>query len=349
MANLNRFRLRRGNPGADRLFAVTFAALALATLVPVAVLRGMDGRLDGLSRLLVAIDVIALPAAVAVFAEHFGRSRWLAVFAFPLAWNVALGRGDLLFATALPFMLLAIRAIDLSVGRAADPSDGRPAASRFIAALAPLLLAFFLHPVPFLVALVVGALVVVARGRAGIAACALGAAATVAFLDLRLVHATWQRIGISLEKGSGADPPLDALHELHRRVIITWPERGDDLVLMGLALAWLLVAGVAAERVRDDDAAGGRLRALIPEAGFVLAAVAYFLVPRRFDFFGDMRLQLLPIAALFGATLARGPIAGWRRALLLPAILAALVYPIQLAGRPFPVGVARPAALGGAP
>lgn len=310
----------------DPLFVVAFAALALGSWS--AVFR--SGFLPGAgSRLVLALYAIALPASATIFAERFGRSRWLAVFTFPLAWNAAIERGPLAFAAALPVMLLAIAALD----RALEA----PSVPRLAGAAALALLTACCHLVPFALYVPAAGLVIAARSReAGAratrgAAVALAVAAIGAALHLRLAEpARWDAIGAAL--AAGPDAPLEALREIYHRVLINVPGRADDYALMAIALAWLLTTTFAAERASGGETAPLRLRDFVPEAAFFLAALGYFVVPKSLDLPGDPRLGLLPIASLFGAVLARGPLDGWRRALLLPAIAAALVYPHLLVG-----------------
>jgi hypothetical protein len=103
-----------------------------------------------------------------------------------------------------------------------------------------------------------------------------------------------------------------------------------------LVVCWLALAVSAARtRCAGDDAAAAPPHVWGIELCLVGALTLYLLTPRSMQrpFYWHMINGRFVVGiALFAALSLRGPIAGWRRALLLPVVAATLVYSVALGG-----------------
>jgi hypothetical protein len=129
------------------------------------------------------------------------------------------------------------------------------------------------------------------------------------------------------------DPVSERLAQIPDRLINFLPGHVDELVVIVAVACWLALAVTAARARTGDDSDGPHSWA--PELCFVAAFALYLLFPRSMQrpFYWHMINGRFVVAiALFGALMLRGPIAGWRRLLLAPLVVATLAYTIALGG-----------------
>ena len=127
-----------------------------------------------------------------------------------------------------------------------------------------------------------------------------------------------------------AAPLGESLGELYRRVLVGWwPGTVDELCLLALVTTWLALAATAP--AADEPPPPITPRTFAPELFFVVAALAYLMMPAHLAAPAQgptdpSRLALA--AALFGTTLIRGRVDGARRWLMLPALAVAVAFPL---------------------
>ena len=277
---------------------------------------------------------VALPAGAWALARRFGRSPWLALFAFPLVWNFNLGDGFIAFCAGFAVVPLALVVVDRHCAE--------PTWERGIAVAAIGTLTYFFHLLAYVLFLVCAGLVVLAQRRPWSARAfgirALPVASCVGIGAWALHRAN----DMHFHRVTGAghdliyDPVAERLSQIPDRLINFLPGRIDELVVIVAVICWLALA-VTAARARRDDEDGGQAgwHHLGPELCLVGALALYLFVPRSMQrpFYWHMINGRFVVAiALFGALTLRGPIAGWRRWLMAPVVAATLAYCLALGG-----------------
>ena len=128
------------------------------------------------------------------------------------------------------------------------------------------------------------------------------------------------------------DPVVERLAQVPDRLINFLPGRVDEIVVIAAVACWLALA-ITAARIPSDEPGGAHVWG--PELCFVGALALYLLSPRSMQrpFYWHMINGRFVVAiALFAALTLRGPIAGWRRLLLVPVVVATLAYDVALCG-----------------
>jgi hypothetical protein len=274
---------------------------------------------------------LALPAGAWALARRFGRSPWLALFAFPLVWNFNLGDGFIAYCAGFAAVPLALVVVDR---HCAEPTWQRALAVALLGTLT-----YFFHLLAYVLFLVSAGLVVLAQRRAfeprllAVRALPVLSCAGIGAWALRRAN------DMNFHRVTGAgrdliyDPVAERLAQIPDRLINFLPGRVDELVLIVAVACWLALAVTAARTRSDDDDAGAHVWG--PELCFVGALALYLLAPRSMQrpFYWHMINGRFVVAiALFAALTLRGPIAGWRRLLLAPVVVGTLVYGIALCG-----------------
>jgi hypothetical protein len=254
---------------------------------------------------------LALPAATAMLAKQMGRSHWLALFAFPLVFNMNFSFGFITFCAGIVLLTFALVALDRFLQA---PSRARAWA------LALLTLALYLtHVLPWMFFGVASLVLAFCHGwhpRRIAAAFALELPSL-----LLAVYGFHRAANGSTAVQSGpfayeakTEELLSALQGVPLRVLTGWTTNTPYWCLLGLAVCWLVILITA----RGDDAEErGSGFAYRLELVVLLAVVAYIFLPTHLFKPVDLWMigwRFLPIAALFGALLPHGPIAGKRRA-----------------------------------
>lgn len=277
--------------------------------------------------------VAALPLGALAFARRFGRSHWLALFAFPLVWNFNLADGFIAYCAGFAAVPLALVLV--------DEHCEAPTLPRALAVFAVGSLVYFFHLLAYVLFLVCAGLIVLVHSRplsprhllvrglpvlscAGIGAWALRHANNMNFHRVT-------GVGRDLIY----DPVSGRLGQIPDRLLNLVPGSVDELVLIVVAAAWLALAVTAARARSVEDPRARGLHGWGVESCLLAALALYLATPRSMQrpFYWHMINGRFVVAiALFGALTIRGAIAGWRRWLMLPVVAATLVYVIVLLG-----------------
>jgi hypothetical protein len=272
---------------------------------------------------------LALPLATLWLARQMGRSRWLALFSFPLVFNLNFTFGFITFCAGLVLLLLALVVVD----RFLEAPTRRRAL-----ALALLTLALYLtHVLPWMFFGFATAVLAACHGwhpRRIAAAFALELPSLL--LAMYGFHAAADGSTVvhpgPLAFDARREDLLNALRDVPVRLITGWSGDTPYYFLLLLALAWLALLLTA--RAGADDEAGAHGFAYRLELLLALAALAYLFLPLHMFQPFDLWMiggRFLTLVALLGALAVHGPIVGWRRLALVPVGLVALIYPLTLA------------------
>jgi hypothetical protein len=273
---------------------------------------------------------LALPAGAWALARRFGRSPWLALFAFPLVWNFNLGDGFIAYCAGFAAVPLALVVVDR---HATEPSWPRALA---VAAVGSSI--YFFHLLAYVLFLVCAGLVVLAQERAWsprlLAVRALPVLSCAGIGAWALHHANSMRFHRVTGAGRDLiyDPVAERLAQIPDRLINFLPGHVDELVLIVAVCCWLALAITAA---RGGEAREPSPHVWGPELCFVAALALYLLCPRSMQrpFYWHMINGRFVVAiALFASVMLRGPIVGRRRWLMAPVVVATAIYAIALCG-----------------
>ncbi|MCU1281216.1 MAG: hypothetical protein JWM53_4762, partial [bacterium] len=288
---------------------------------------------------------LALPLGALAFARRFGRSRWLALFAFPLVWNFNLADGFIAYCAgfaAVPWALVVV-----------DVHCERPTWRTALAVAAIGTLTYFFHLLAYALFLTCAGVVVLMQRRAldarlfALRSLPVLSAAGIGVWALR--HAN--KMNFRPVTGAGRDliydPLAQRLAQIPERLINFVPGQIDEIVLVVLVVCWLALV-VTAARAHEQEPHSDEPPRLQPQhderqheglhgwrvEACVLAALALYLVaPRSMQkpFYWHMINGRFVVAlALFAVLAVRGRIDGWRRWLLAPVAVASLVYTVAL-------------------
>jgi hypothetical protein len=275
--------------------------------------------IDVANQLLLSASAIALPIAAASLATRMGRSPYLALFAFPLIFNIDLAYGFVPFYAAIPILVLLLVTLDRFVEQ--------PTRRRALLVLFGTLALALLDGAAWLWFAALSLVLVGCHGwhpRRMLAALAL---------ELPSLPLGWQGLRLAESAAPTREPLLASLHLLPVRLIAGWHGYLAPAMLLALGLIWLLLL-LTARTDAGDRRAGEHGFAYRLELMVLAAMAAYLFLPQlgrgEQPSFGT---RFLPLAALFGALLPHGALAGLRRLLMIPVCLIAIAYPILLADR----------------
>ena len=272
---------------------------------------------------------LALPAGAWALARRFGRSPWLALFAFPLVWNFNLGDGFIAYCAGFAVVPIALVVVDRHCAE--------PTWERALAVAAVGTLTYFFHLLAYVLFLVSAGLVVLAQRRpfqprlfAVRGLPVLSCAAIGAWALRRANSMNFHRVtGVGRELIY--DPLSERLAQIPDRLINLLPGRIDELVVIVAVACWLALA-VTAARERCEESPPHLWG---PELCLLGALALYLLAPRSMQrpFYWHMINGRFVVAiALFAALTLRGPIAGWRRLWMAPVVVATVLYCVALCG-----------------
>ena len=277
---------------------------------------------------------LALPAGAWALARRFGRSPWLALFAFPLVWNFNLGDGFIAYCAGFAAVPLALVLVDR---HASEPTWERALAVAAVGSLT-----YFFHLLAYVLFLVCAGLIVLAQRRAfaprllAVRALPVLSCAGIGAWALQRANS----MGFHRVTGVGRDliydPLAERLAQIPDRLINFLPGHVDELVVVVAIVCWLALAVTAARVPRDaGDERACPPHVWGPELCFVAALALYLFSPRSMQrpFYWHMINGRFVVAiALFAVLTLRGPIAGWRRWLCAPVVVATVAYTIALGG-----------------
>jgi hypothetical protein len=268
--------------------------------------------LEWANKLFLAVVIVALPLALAVYLRAHRRPESLALVAIPLAWSNFMALGFFAFLAGVVLLLLALALL-------ARTADARPwPEPRLVwANVAMGLLLYFFHPLPFLlwlpaVLLYLPSRVWVTLPSLAVFGLALATASGRSYGDEdigRGLLGHWN----TLERNVSRIPHFlfDFIHPTRQR-------------LLGALLVATLI-GAAFVVVRDRVTSDRRplLYALILLAGyFVLPEHVY----RPLNWWMMNGRLILVIALVAAACVPAGALPGWRPLVLAPLAIATVVY-----------------------
>jgi hypothetical protein len=284
------------------------------------------------NKLFLTAYVLAVPSGALLFARQFGRSHWLSLFTFPLAWNFGLSDGFIAFCAGLATVPFALVLVDR---HATHPTPWR---ALWVLVVGSSLYLF--HLLPYALFLVCGSLLVLAQPRPfrpasllvrGLPVVACSVVGLVAMRSANNMHFH----GLKGGRQFNYEVWQVLFGTIADRMINFLSGSADEWVLVTLATSWLLLAVTAARVAESDDPEGNGLR--LHSFGVelcLLGALALFLgAPRTMHqpFYWYMIAGRFAVAiGFFGALTVRYRIAGWRRLLLAPVVVAGVVYSIAL-------------------
>jgi hypothetical protein len=327
--------------GFDKVYTSNLAPLPYWAQYAIEYVLSIPFGIEIAQKLFLSASILALPISIALYARRMGRDPRLALFAFPLAWNVNLANGFLSYVAGLPVLFFALIALDKYAER---PTLKWGA----IAALTGTSLYFF-HFLSWGMFLAIGGFSSLPAPRPWSVKRAL--LAPLPTLPTALVGLVCYKIGNSasvnlpVNTGRGLAGFQGAYNDLQGNLTMfpTWimdfsPGDRDALCALALCFAWLLLlcarpftAGTPepASALPERDVRAWRL-----ELAALVCFLLYLALPRSllqpFYWFAVNR-RLAVAVALFAALLVRGPIAGPRRWLLAVAAIVAVLYPLDIA------------------
>jgi hypothetical protein len=276
------------------------------------------------NKVFLTVYALALPTGALAFARRFGRSPWVALFAFPLVWNFNLAEGFIAYCAGFAAMVFALVLVDRHCER--------PTWRSALAVVAVGSSIYFFHLLTYVLFLVSAGLLVYTHPAPlkPMRILERGVPVVLCALVGLWAYERSRTMGFG-SFGSGKPEfvfePLDAsLARAPARLLNFLTASRDEWAVIGLAVGWLALAATAA-RAAPTDAPGERRRG--PEVCFFVAAAAAVLLPksmsRPFNWY-MINGRFVPVAALFGAMLLGGRVEGWRRWLFVPVVASGLFY-----------------------
>lgn len=272
--------------------------------------------LDISNRLILSLYALSLPSGLLLLTRRFERSPWLSIFGFALVWNFNLLWGFITYCLGLGVVMVALAVFDDFCER---PSPLRAAVAVLLGSAAYLshLLAWglYLGAAGLIGLLHHGRSLRRLAGRFGVWL------APLLFGILLMGHSKVLHLNaVSRHMEFKWQPLKQSLVEIPERTLDVFVS-GEDTIFAGLLLAAWLLLKVTQPRSRRFSA-----HDLRPFACFLVPLVAYFVLPRSivFPYWWGVNLRFATPAALFLALCVAGPIRGWRRLLLVPAVVAAI-------------------------
>lgn len=244
-------------------------------------------------RLLVTAILVGIPLSLAGTLRAVGNSRWLALLALPLLWNVHLLLGFLNFVGGVPFMFWGLT-LASRLGR--SPRVDLRTAALFVAAA---LGAFFMHVVPFGL-MMIGATLLTMRGgvRQTITRWLVLAGPSALALGWLFLSSAGGSTASSVAGGNSPAWPLSArFRELASWMTDLTPTESGELALAvwGAAIAAAVLAGPSREEPdasRDPQSDRVRLGLLA-----LLTWVFYLVMPLSNDWIWPIAPRFSLLAA----------------------------------------------------
>lgn len=283
-----------------------------------------------LSRLMLSWYVVGLPISFLYFCEAFGRSRWLAFFAFPITWNHMLNFGFLNFLVGLPLFFFVAGAL-----RKTFEPPSKPHLKRLGLISAGLFILYFCHFLVWLMALgYVFYLFVIFAKKAEWRALWV-------VVPSLLLGAIWtvsqHQSGVSNDPAWDQNPqtrikPLESMFlDFHYAGLRFLENSSDEFIVVLLLFASLLLL-IWRDPPTSEGALRQQVQAVVIELGAVLTLVIYFLLPENFGGVNVVAVRVLPVFFLFLAASHRTKPSDPRAALPIVLVVgAALIYPPILA------------------
>ena len=298
-----------------------------------------------IGRLLLSFYLLSLPLSMVALARVLGRSPWLAFGSFLLLYNAFFNLGFLNYLLGLP-LLIACFALSLGFAKNGTWPRGVGLALALVAL-------FFAHIIPTLIALGIGAaiLLLFVKQRKDLLrlTALLPVLSLIAYWSWRMFflrEATTTGRTFGREEGLALvfSPTGELLQSFHTWGMQYFRDNTDELGLTLLLLGWLLAwwPWLRKRSWRPDaslrNARGYKrflelLRHYVLEWVLVCSVLAYFSLPSHMNEMAIITERVVILLWLFLTLLPRARFAGAERTFIAPLVLAALVYPLLIQQR----------------
>lgn len=323
-----------------------------ATLLPYWVQFGLEWTLsvvvseETAQKLFLSLSIAGLPLSVALYAKQLGRDPWVAVLAFPLAWNMNVSHGFLAFIGGLPILFLALRSLHAHMSS--------PSLKSFVCAALWGILVYFSHILLLGVYVCVGSATALLFVRPfslqRLLVAPLPVFPSVALSIWAQFFANSQRNNLPLQ-GQGLRAFVGVYSNFwgNLEILQTWtlntlPETRDETLysLIWLSLWLLLLLTSCLRNSRSPGSVGFSWRTLFgpAELGFVIVAILFFTLPRSllkpFYWFAINR-RIAVVLAVFALFLIRGSILDTvsHRVIVLISLAFSILYTTDIAAHYF--------------
>ena len=287
------------------------------------------GRLVGVevaNKIYLTGYALAFPAGVAALARRFGRSPWLALFAFPVVWNMNLAEGFVAFCGGMAALVWGLYLVDIHAERPRWSTG-------FLVAVTGIGLYTF-HLLAYAGFLLAAGLLcfgqrqpldwkrLLQRGVPVVSGSAIGI-----WTYLHQVEYGFQKL--EGKRYLVEDVLAGKLSMMPLRFLDFLANSRDEWVVVVLIAAWLMLALTRARARTDEEVAPTGPRAWGLELCLAGILALFLLLPRTMQrpfYWYMINQRYVPLIFVLAVLTLRGPIVGARRWLLAPVIAAALFY-----------------------
>ena len=273
---------------------------------------------------------LALPISIAVLAQQMGRSRWLALFCFPLVFNMNFSYGFITFCAGLVILTFALVVLDRFLEA--------PTRRRALALALLTLVLYTTHVLPWMFFGVASMVLACCHGwhprRIAVTFALELPSLMLALYGFRASahNNTAVQAGPVAYEAKGEEL-LGGLQQIPLRILAGGPTNSAYWLIILLTLTWLALLLSARTDAHDTEAHRHGFPYRL-ELVTLLAAAAYLFLPMHLFKPVDLWMiggRFITVVALFGAILPHGGVVGRRRLLLIPVILISAYYPLSLA------------------
>ncbi len=289
--------------------------------------------LEMANKIWISAYALTLPLGCAVLAEQLRRSPWLALLAAPFVFNYCFALGFLSFVGGAALFPWALYLLEAFVDEPTGP--------RGVALLLVSCGIYLMHVMPWLLFGLFAGVILVSHGRQPrrilLAAAAMLPSVGLALWGLLGHHGNYVQVGPAT--------PGQAFSARFEPFSVSWKGLADRwldnvpggftvVILSVVAVAWLGL--VLTSRRSDTPSRSFRWRY---ELLLLASIVLYFKLPQatyRPLSWWYIAGRMTVFMAILAALIPRGAIdvrRGYRRWLLVPALLAAIAFPVELARR----------------
>ena len=285
-------------------------------------------QIETANKIFLSFYAASIPLSVALAAKQFNRNPWVSILSLPFIFNYNLMYGFISYCAGLPCMLVGLVFLD----RAIQKSSPRSLMVTLLASFA----IYFMHLLNwFVFGLCAIALLLlnVRRWKAGLlAGLALGPSVLFALWNVRTASEQKVLMSSGPVKFTGAWLPTSTLlTELPHRLLLDWT--GSPVPWLLLVLVLTVVGLLIAQQREESPAPIFVPERFSVEAMLVVSVLAYCLLPFTLKtpfHWWNVGPRIAAVAALFFIMIPRGNLIGWRRLIILPALVVGLVYPLKV-------------------
>jgi hypothetical protein len=289
--------------------------------------------LEYANKIYLSAYALALPLGCALLAGRMGRTPWMAVFTWPLVFNMNFMFGFITCCAGLAQLPFCIYALDLYLEA--------PTKKRAFGLCLAVTLLYFTHVLPWMYFGVAAGFLLFCHGwhprRIASAAALMMPSLLIAIIGWKAAASgnfTDIKAKGSLQFEAKWEKMQNLLSDVPNRLVTQW--QTDDKgywFLLFMASLWLIIVLTQRKEEPAEPRPGFRWRL---EVLFFLAVLAVFKLPIYQKKPIDLWMvggRFVTVVAMWGALLPRGPLmekTGRRRWLLVPLVAACIWYPLML-------------------